>query len=276
MTLIAPQNSAFLDRSSWSAGQSSVRGSAAAEGMAPVRPPAGLGGDASSQGWAPAPPVIIGPPLRGDTAFGATQAGQEPQETDTPDETSARSDKEARPRAGELSPEEDAAVRELRARDREVKAHERAHQSAGAGLTGGASYEYAVGPDGQRYAVAGEVSISVPAGGSPQETIQAMQQVKRAALAPARPSGQDRAVARRAEQTIREAEARLSDERVQKAAAEDESRKDADAASPAAAEAKGADPVYRRAAEAYGQSLMAGGNGRGAANEGARPLSLVA
>lgn len=276
MTLIAPQNSAFLDRSSWSAGQSSVRGSAAAESMAPVGSPAGLGGDADSQERAPAPPVIIGPPLRGDTAFGATQAGQEPQETGSPDETSARSDTEARPRDGELSPEEDAAVRELRARDREVKAHERAHQSAGAGLTGGASYEYAVGPDGQRYAVAGEVSISVPAGGSPQETIQAMQQVKRAALAPARPSGQDRAVARRAEQAIREAEASLSEERMQKAAAEDESRKEAEATSAADGETKGADPVYRRATEAYGQGLRAGEYGRGAANAGGRPLSLVA
>ena len=51
-------------------------------------------------------------------------------------------------------------VSELKARDRVVRTHEMAHMAAGAGLvTRGASYTYQSGPDGQRYAVGGEVGI---------------------------------------------------------------------------------------------------------------------
>jgi hypothetical protein len=46
------------------------------------------------------------------------------------------------------------------------------------------------------YAVSGEVSIdSSPVKGDPKATVRKMEQVVRAALAPAQPSGQDRAVA---------------------------------------------------------------------------------
>ena len=69
--------------------------------------------------------------------------------------------------------------------------------SAGAGLVrGGASYTYQVGSDGQLYAVGGEVTLdmsTVP--GNPQATVAKMRQVQAAALAPADPSAQDRAVA---------------------------------------------------------------------------------
>ncbi len=48
----------------------------------------------------------------------------------------------------------------LKQTDQEVKAHERAHMSAGAGVVmGGASYQYQRGPDGKMYAVGGEVKI---------------------------------------------------------------------------------------------------------------------
>jgi len=105
----------------------------------------------------------------------------------------------------ELSSEEKAMVAELKARDAEVRAHESAHLSAGGNLASGASFSYQQGPDGQRYAVGGEVSIAVGGGGTPEERVQQAAQVRRAALAPVTPSGQDRAVA--ASATRAEAEA---------------------------------------------------------------------
>jgi hypothetical protein len=85
----------------------------------------------------------------------------------------------------------------LKQRDREVRAHEQAHIIAGGGLVrGGASFGYAAGPDGKLYAVSGEVSIDTSAvPDDPAATARKMSQVVKAALAPAQPSGQDRAVA---------------------------------------------------------------------------------
>ncbi|NVJ99542.1 MAG: hypothetical protein HWE25_15425 [Alphaproteobacteria bacterium] len=114
-------------------------------------------------------------------------------------------------RAGELSPEDETYVRELQARDREVRAHEAAHATAGSGYTSSPSFEYVTGPDGVQYAVGGHVSIDtskVP--DDPEATIQKMEVVRSAALAPARPSGQDRAVAAAAEQAIRQAQSELN------------------------------------------------------------------
>ena len=109
----------------------------------------------------------------------------------------------------------------LKQTDQEVKAHERAHMSAGAGVVmGGASYQYQRGPDGKMYAVGGEVKIDTSRERDPQDTIRKMQQVKRAALAPAQPSGQDRSVAARASQI--EAEARIEMLKEKEAAAKEE------------------------------------------------------
>lgn len=78
-----------------------------------------------------------------------------------------------------------------------------AHMMVGGNLVRkGASYQYQTGPDGQRYAVGGEVSIDSGAvSGDPSATIRKMEQVKRAAMAPANPSSQDRAVASAAAET---------------------------------------------------------------------------
>jgi len=102
-----------------------------------------------------------------------------------------------------LSSEEQNQVADLKSRDQEVRTHEMAHMMVGGNLVRkGASYQYQTGPDGQRYAVGGEVSIDSSAvKGDPAATIRKMEQVKRAALAPAEPSGQDRAVASAAAQT---------------------------------------------------------------------------
>jgi len=85
----------------------------------------------------------------------------------------------------------------LKRTDSEVRAHEQAHVIAGGNLVrGAANFGYATGPDGKLYAVSGEVSIDAsPVQDDPEATIRKMMQVVRAALAPAQPSGQDRAMA---------------------------------------------------------------------------------
>ncbi len=102
----------------------------------------------------------------------------------------------------ELTEEEKREVQELSTRDQEVRAHEMAHvAAAGQYARGGANFEFQTGPDGKRYAVGGEVSIDTSAvPDNPEATIRKMQVVKRAALAPAQPSGQDRSVAAQASQ----------------------------------------------------------------------------
>ena len=107
----------------------------------------------------------------------------------------------------QLTDEEQQVVRELEARDSEVRAHEAAHQSVAGSLGGSASFTYTTGPDGRQYAVGGEVPIDMSPGGTPQETIARAQTIRAAALAPADPSGQDYAVAAKASQM--ESEARV-------------------------------------------------------------------
>jgi hypothetical protein len=90
---------------------------------------------------------------------------------------------------------ENDAIRELKQIEREVISHEAAHQAAGGRFAGAVSYSYTRGPDGRAYITGGEVPIHVPPSSDPEQTLRDMEQVQRAALAPASPSGQDRAVA---------------------------------------------------------------------------------
>ena len=104
--------------------------------------------------------------------------------------------------------EEKVEIQKLKTRDSEVKSHEMAHIAAGGQFVrGSAQYEYQIGPDGKQYVIGGEVSIDCSAvSGDPKATITKMQTIRKAALAPANPSGQDRAVASQA--TSLEAKAR--------------------------------------------------------------------
>ena len=94
-----------------------------------------------------------------------------------------------------LSAEQKEEVKKLQARDAEVKAHEAAHQAAGGGLAGGASFDYQRGPDGKMYAVGGEVPITLKKGSTPQENLSIARRIRAAATAPTNPSAQDYAVA---------------------------------------------------------------------------------
>lgn len=97
---------------------------------------------------------------------------------------------------GQLTEQQLEVVQALQARDREVRAHEQAHKSAAGSLAGAVSLSYQTAPNGQRYAVGGEVPIDASAvNGDPAATIRKMNIVKAAATAPADPSAQDQSVA---------------------------------------------------------------------------------
>lgn len=107
-----------------------------------------------------------------------------------------------------LTPEQQRQVQQLKEIDRKVRAHEQAHIAVGTDLVrGGASFTYQTGPDDQRYAVSGEVSIDASPGRTPEETIPKAQHIRATALAPADPSAQDQSVAAKA--SLMEANARI-------------------------------------------------------------------
>lgn len=112
----------------------------------------------------------------------------------------------------------DQVVSQLKARDREVRAHEQAHLSVAGQYATGLSYTYQSGPDGKRYAIGGEVGIDTsPVAGDPAATIQKMMVVQSAAMAPAQPSAQDYRVASSARQVMAEARSELSAQQMEAA-----------------------------------------------------------
>jgi hypothetical protein len=115
--------------------------------------------------------------------------------------------------AAELSEEEIKSVRELSVTDRQVRAHEAAHAAVGGSLAGAPSFRFITGPDGQQYAVGGEVPITLQQSSDPNVTVQNAQQVRAAALAPADPSGQDLQVAAAASQVIANAQLQIAAQR---------------------------------------------------------------
>lgn len=149
-------------------------------------------------------------------SFGSEQAAdKQPAPTTTGEQPKDASSTDS---SQEMTQEEKAQLAKLRARDREVRAHEQAHAAAGAGVAGAPSYSYQQGPDGKQYAVGGEVSVKTTASSSnPRQAIAQLQQVARAALAPASPSGQDRAVAASARAQAAQLQAQLAQEAQAKA-----------------------------------------------------------
>ncbi|MEE9258122.1 MAG: putative metalloprotease CJM1_0395 family protein [Nitrospinaceae bacterium] len=151
---------------------------------------------------------------------GAEGSSHTPGEEDESGTDETGSVTNAVPGAGqELSKEERQVLEQLRARDREVRAHEQAHLAVAGGYArGGPKFEYQTGPDGKRYAVGGEVSIDtskVP--GDPQATLVKAQVIRRAANAPRNPSAQDRQVAAQATRLETEARRELAEQRTEEA-----------------------------------------------------------
>lgn len=161
-----------------------------------------------------------------------TQNSDETESTDTvksesrTDESSEKQQDAETPKIGKkssdkLTPEQQQELTKLKKTDADVKAHEQAHLSAASGISASApSYTYEEGPDGQKYAVGGEVNVSFDETGDPEKDKASAETMKRAALAPADPSSQDRAVARNADKMIAEDEKKIEElkekERAQK------------------------------------------------------------
>jgi hypothetical protein len=84
-------------------------------------------------------------------------------------------------------------VRELEQLDRSVRQHEQMHlQTARDIAVGGADFKYKRGPDGEKYAVNGEVDIDASSvSGDTRATIEKAVKVQNTALAPSDPSPKD-------------------------------------------------------------------------------------
>ncbi len=135
---------------------------------------------------------------------------QETQDAESLRQAEAQAQQEILTRREEAELQDDIAlIRELAARDREVRNHEQAHQTVGGEYAGAAQFSYQLGPDGKQYATGGEVPIEISRENDPSATIEKAEQVRRAALAPAEPSAQDQRVAAVATQLMIEAQAEL-------------------------------------------------------------------
>lgn len=170
-----------------------------------------------------------------------------------------------------LTDAEKAQVRELQARDSEVHRHERAHAAVGGPYAGLPSYSYTRGPDGRSYATDGEVEIDTSPAQTPEGTIQKMEVVIRAALAPAQPSAQDHAVANKARKLKTEAIAEKHQQELDggdSAAGSASTSGEPSAAPRADSDAESATALYRQVAQIAAGAL--GGSSAGKA------LQLVA
>lgn len=123
----------------------------------------------------------------------------------------------------ELTEEEQKQVDELKKRDAEVRAHEQAHAAVGGSYASAPTYEFQTGPDNKQYAVGGEVQIdAAPVPNDPKATIEKMDIVIRAALAPQEPSAQDKKVAAEAQKNRSEAQAALAKQQQSELSGDDE------------------------------------------------------
>ena len=151
-------------------------------------------------------------------------------------------------------------IRDLVRRDREVRQHEQAHAAAGGVHAGTPQYELTKGSNGVSYATGGHVKIDVSdVPGDAQATLEKMQTVQRAALAPAQPSAQDRAVAAEAVAKATEARAELRNEKAEAARSAVEAREE-QAADPTAnsAQANAQISTYQAAESAGNGDRTAG------------------
>lgn len=158
------------------------------------------------------------------SAVGRNAAAPDVRATQRSDRAERASASEATRTPTQLSEEEKREVARLKARDREVRAHENAHKAAaGPHAQGAPKYSYTTGPDGKQYATGGSVAIDtseVP--NDPEKTLAKMEQVRAAALAPAEPSAQDARVAAEAAQKAAKARQVILQEKLSAREGEDE------------------------------------------------------
>lgn len=171
----------------------------------------GLGSEtdkAKNPGQPPAPVTYERPQIQTELQAAFQNVfGQE--KDNAQDESAGKQD--AKDRQQEQQEKQEATeIEQLKARDQEVRVHEQAHAATGGQYAGAPQYEYTTGPDNKRYVTDGQVSIDVSEEKTPEETLQKMEQVRAAALAPAEPSSQDLKVAAEASQKATEARSEIA------------------------------------------------------------------
>jgi hypothetical protein len=158
-------------------------------------------------------PVAVSPPAKSNPG---RQPGERQNEKNPGEGESAAAVKKSTEKQ-QSEAEDQAKIEELKKRDQEVRAHEAAHKgAAGQYARGAAQFTYERGPDGQQYAVGGEVSIDTSRPSDPQEALKKSATLMRAALAPAQPSAQDKQVAAEASQMGIEARNQIIADRLEK------------------------------------------------------------
>lgn len=185
--------------------------------------------------FSPVQPAIQGYPTEVQSSGADIVEGQTPRSTAadranelgaTESESSPRTPDSREPALSDPSSPEYHRLQELKTRDREVRNHEMAHlAAAGPHARGGPFYDFDRGADGRQYAVGGHVNIdtsTIP--GDPKATLLKAETVRRAALAPAEPSPEDRRVATDAVALATEARMEIATERREDLAARLESR----------------------------------------------------
>lgn len=193
----------------------------------------------------PAPSASSARPLSSDVSPDIARADQAPvaapqeQQADSAASGREEADRAANSStpAGEPEPspqeqrQQQLEIADLVQRDREVRTHEQAHAAVGGQYAGAPTYSFKHGPDGQRYAVSGEVSIDTAAvPNDPEATLRKMEIVLRAALAPIEPSPQDLRVAALAQAQAAQARVELAEQRREAATTVVEERKARDEA----------------------------------------------
>ena len=188
----------------------------------------------------PAPSASSARPLSSDVSPDIARADQAPvaapqeQQADSAASGREEADRAANSStpAGEPEPspqeqrQQQLEIADLVQRDREVRTHEQAHAAVGGQYAGAPTYSFKRGPDGQRYAVSGEVSIdTAPIPNDPEATLRKMEIVLRAALAPIEPSPQDLRVAALAQAQAAQARVELAEQRREEATNAVEQRK---------------------------------------------------
>jgi len=96
----------------------------------------------------------------------------EPEQSEQ-EQQEAKQEQQKEQKVAEQEQQDAEQIKELKARDTEVRIHEQAHATVGGQYAGSPSYEYQRGPDGTNYAVGGEVQIDVAEiKGDPKATIE--------------------------------------------------------------------------------------------------------
>lgn len=165
---------------------------------------------------------------RGETRKGSADANSSARSLDAEQDNKGGSDS-SEESSSALTEEEKKEVERLKERDREVRAHEQAHKAAlGPYAAGGIQLQFTTGPDGGRYAVSGQVSVDMSSEDSPEKNLEKARTIRRAALAPAEPSGADRQVASAASRMEAEARKDMQEEQQEEQVQKSEGVKDSD------------------------------------------------